>query len=376
MPWEASAARLADRVTRRATPWRAAVADVPRHLLVPAWWAYADEAWSRIDGPADPDVWLSAAYADKTLVTRVGPLHADLATEGQTPGDDRPTSSSTLPSLLLSMYGHADLHDGVTVVDVGTGAGYGTALLSKRLGDGNVTSVDVDPYLTAAAAERLSTIGLHPEVVTLDATGPLPGTYDRIIATVSVRPIPMSWLEALRPGGRMVTVISGTTLLLTADKDDHGGAVGRIEWDRAGFMRTRHGDDYPADPKVATDIEGAGDDVSVSPHPIIDVAEAWDVSSMLDLAAPGIRHRHHQADDGTRTAYMWHEDGSWARAVSRPEGGAVVHQSGPQRLWDHLDDVRRYWLEHGELPVRGAKAIVRPDGRILLSRGDWKAVIR
>jgi hypothetical protein len=53
------------------------------------------------------------------------------------------------------------------------------------------------------------------------------------------------WLAALRPGGRLVTTISGTALILTADKTDDGGVTGRIEWDRAGFMHTRTGADYP-----------------------------------------------------------------------------------------------------------------------------------
>src|SRR5690606_42036354 len=90
--------------------------------------------------------------------------------------------SSTLPSLLLRMFGHAEIHDGVEVLDVGTGCGYGAALLARRLGDDRVTSVDVDPYLTKAAAERLDLIGLHPRIVTADATGPLTGEYDRIVA--------------------------------------------------------------------------------------------------------------------------------------------------------------------------------------------------
>jgi hypothetical protein len=62
---------------------------------------------------------------------------------------------------------------------------------------------------------------------------------------VAVRPIPVSWLTALRPGGRLVTTITGTALILTADKTDDGGAIGRIEWNRAGFMSTRTGPDYP-----------------------------------------------------------------------------------------------------------------------------------
>jgi protein-L-isoaspartate O-methyltransferase len=118
------------------------------------------------------------------------------------------------------MYRHAMLTDDTDVLDVGTGSGYGTALLCKRLRDRRVTSIDVDEYLTKAAAERLDSAGLHPQVTACDATGPRPGAYDRIVSTVAVRPVPASWLTALRPGGRLVTTITGTTLILTADKTE------------------------------------------------------------------------------------------------------------------------------------------------------------
>ncbi len=127
------------------------------------------------------------------------------------------------------MLRQAHLDDGADVLDIGTGSGYGCAVLAQRLGDRHVTSVDVDGYLTEVAAERLAGIGLRPQVMTCDATGPLRGTYDRIVSTVAVRPIPASWLGALRPGGRLVTTITGTALIITADKTDDGGAIGRIE---------------------------------------------------------------------------------------------------------------------------------------------------
>jgi protein-L-isoaspartate O-methyltransferase len=147
------------------------------------------------------------------------------------------------PVVQLARHGY--MNDGTDVLDVGTGSGYGCAVLAARLGERHVTSVDVDKYLATAAADRLASIGLRPTVVAADATGSLPGTYDRIIATVAVRPVPASWLSALRPGGRLVTTITGTALILTADKTEDVGATGRIEWDRAGFMPTRTGNDYP-----------------------------------------------------------------------------------------------------------------------------------
>ena len=74
--------------------------------------------------------WLDAAYGDRSLVTQVGALHADHAGPDDRP-TGRPTSSSTMPGLLVQMYRHAMISDGMDVLDVGTGSGYGTALLAR-----------------------------------------------------------------------------------------------------------------------------------------------------------------------------------------------------------------------------------------------------
>jgi len=109
-----------------------------------------------------------------------------------------------MPGLVVSMYRHAMIDDGTDVLDVGTGSGYGAALLART--------------------------GHRPLTTVVDATGPLPGRYDRIVSMTSVAPIPSSWLAALRPGGRLVTTLTGTGLIVTATKPPDGGAAGRTEW--------------------------------------------------------------------------------------------------------------------------------------------------
>lgn len=379
--WKPHAERLAQATTSPRSRWRGVVAAVPRHVFVPNWWTWAKPApgpygtavWDLTEGPSDPDSWVAAAYADRSLVTRVGVGHADDAHPGDT-ATGSPTSSATLPGLLVRMFRHAELADRVDVLDVGTGSGYGTALLATRLGSEHVTGMDVDPYLVEVAAERLARVGLRPDLQAADATGPLPGTYDRIIATFSPRSIPASWMTALRPGGRLVTTIAGTSMIITADAVEDGGAVGRVEWDRAGFMPARTGPDYP--PDLAAAIEAAhtaqGKDVAPSRYPVLNVMEAWELYSMLGIVAPGIEHDFRQEGEA-RTAVMIHPDGSWARATSAsPDGPAYVHQGGPRRLWDLLDDLRARWLRDGSLPVYGATARVDPDGRIHLRRGSWR----
>ncbi|RZB13244.1 protein-L-isoaspartate(D-aspartate) O-methyltransferase, partial [Streptomyces sp. F001] len=201
MDWEVHARCLAAGVTRPESRWYEPLAVTPRHVFVPRWWTRGLKGWELRDGPAGPEAWMQAAYADRTLVTRIGPVHADHAEPGATLTTGQPTSSSTLPGLVVTVYRHAMITDGSRVL-VTTGTGYGTALLCRRLGDELVTSVDVDPYLVKTAVERLEAIGLRPSVSVVDITGDLPGRYDRIVSTVSVRPVPVSWLAALRPATR------------------------------------------------------------------------------------------------------------------------------------------------------------------------------
>jgi hypothetical protein len=38
---------------------------------------------------------------------------------------------------------------------------------------------------------------------------------------------------------------------------------------------------------------------------------------------------------------------------------------------DVLDEIRAYWLQHGELPVRGARVRIMTDGRTQLACAMW-----
>ncbi|MQA83647.1 MAG: hypothetical protein GEV03_03180 [Streptosporangiales bacterium] len=214
--------------------------------------------------------------------------------------------------------------------------------------------------------------------MTVDATGPLYGSYDRIVSMVAVKPIPASWLAALRPSGRLVTVLADTTLLLTATMGDDGWAQGRIEWDRAGFMAIRNGPDYPTElDDLFTAVEHKdGDKIALGRYPVLQLNECWELQSMLEVTAPGIRHYYQETDDGTRTAWMVHADGSWACAAARGVEPPMVHQGGPRRLWDILEELRDYWLQHAQFPLYGVQVFIPPEGdKIHLVRGDWEFTI-
>ncbi len=371
--WTEVARKFAAGITGAAPEWYEAVCGTPRHLLVPRWWEPVPDSYPfvwELEAP-DPERSWARVYSDETLVTRVGPVHADRAEVG-----DRvagvPTSSSTLPGLIVDMLHLLDPQPNGRVLDVGTGSGYSAALLAHRLGDALVTSIDIDPYLVEAAGERLAGFGRAPRIEVADATGSLPdGEYDRIVATVSVRPIPPGWLEALRPGGRIVTTIVGTSLLISADLGTDGVARGRVQPGPASFMRTRRAVDYPArlDEVYTAARDQDGDEVRAMSGPMPDLWSDWELRCLYELTSPDIENRSATCDDGTGILWLLASDGSWARA----EGASGrVHQTGPRRLWDELDDVQRRWDEAGRFRLHEMTVDLRPDrGSLIGPDGKW-----
>ncbi|MFD4372749.1 methyltransferase domain-containing protein [Streptomyces sp. NPDC058486] len=374
--WTTAAKALADRVTADAPAWHDAVSGTPRDQLVPRWWQPIPDSpgreWELVSLPEGSPERLTAAYTDATLVTRVGPLHADQAEHGER-GKGEPTSSSTLPGLIVSMADRLRVEPGDRVLDVGTGSGYSAALFAHRFGDESVTSVDVDPYLVEAARARLAGFGRTPRMEALDATGELPDSeYDRIMATVSVRPVPESWLRALRPGGRLVTTIAYTALLITADMGPDGVARGSVQPDPATFMETRQNADYP--PKLNDVFVSArvreGDDVRAPDGPIPDLWQEWPLRWLYELDTPGVETRSAVHPDGRRVVWLLAADGSWARAEDSES--PLVHQGGPRRLWDGLEGVRRRWDENGRFPLHDMRVEFSPEvSRLLAPTGKW-----
>ncbi|QES42332.1 protein-L-isoaspartate(D-aspartate) O-methyltransferase [Streptomyces venezuelae] len=376
--WTDAARALADKVTADAPGWHEAVSNTPRHKLVPRWWQRIPDSiaqeWALVSSPESSAELLRAAYTDETLVTRVGPTHADHAAPGEH-GKGDPTSSSTLPGLIVSMAHRLDVKPGQRVLDVGTGSGYSAGLFARRFGDEYVTSVDVDPYLVEAARTRLAEFGRTPRLATVDATEELPDTeYDRIMATVSVRPVPASWLRALRPGGRVVTTVAHTALLITADMGTDGIARGTVQPDPATFMEARRGADYPGklDDVFVTARVREGEDVRAPEGVIPDLWQEWPLRWLFELDTPGVETRAATyPDDGRRVVWLLAADGSWARA----EDGTspVVHQGGPRRLWDALERVRRRWEENGRFPLHSMRAELSPEGSHLLTPDEsWR----
>jgi protein-L-isoaspartate O-methyltransferase len=371
--WTEAARKLAAQVTATAPEWHDSVVATPRHVLVPKWWDRIRNRptfeWELVT-PDVSDPW-GSVYSDETLVTRVGALHADHAGP-QDRAVGAPTSSSTLPGLIVRMLHLLAPEPGEQVLDIGTGSGYSAALLGHRLGDEMVTSIDVDAYLVQAARDRLEGFGRRPRMVVADATGELPeGEYDRMIATVSVRPVPRSWLATLRPGGRIVTTIAQTSLLVSATLERGLVARGSVEADPASFMRTRSGANYPPrlDSIYAAARDADGDEVRSLRGPVPDLWTDWELRTLYELDSADIENRSTADDDGNAIVWLLAGDGSWARAE---QATGKVHQSGARRLWDDLERVRSKWEEAGRFPLHQLAVEFTPETTSLTTAdGSW-----
>ncbi|MFJ2030742.1 hypothetical protein [Streptosporangium sp. NPDC087985] len=154
------------------------------------------------------DEWLELAYRDRTWVTQ---LDGDLVENARGTVSGTPTSSSMSPGLVVWMLEIARISEGDRVLEVGTGTGYSTALLCHRLGSEAVASVECDPVVAGRARGALTGAGYAPALVVGDGLGHYERNagYDRLIASCSVRHIPIPWVWQLRDGGTITTPMSG-----------------------------------------------------------------------------------------------------------------------------------------------------------------------
>ena len=132
---------------------------------------------------------------------------------------------------MAKMLNRLDIQPGQNVLEIGTGTGYNAALLAELVGrQGTVTTIDIDPDVSAAAASSLKAAGYEQvEVITSDGAlgAPENAPYDRIIVTAGAWQIPPAWPEQLRGEGGIVLPLringSGLAPLLRPDGDELSG---------------------------------------------------------------------------------------------------------------------------------------------------------
>jgi len=101
-----------------------------------------------------------------------------------------------------------DVQPGDRVLEIGTGSGYVTACLA-HLG-GKVDSYEIDPQLSARAADRLQSLGVHGvhlRVADIFSIGLPQGGFDVIAVTGSLPLENEQFTRALAPGGRLFAIL-------------------------------------------------------------------------------------------------------------------------------------------------------------------------
>jgi len=326
------AAALADAGGLTDRAWRAAFEDVPRHVFVPYFYRSGPDGQRKVTGE-DPDLreeWLKAVYEDRALVTHL--------IDGNT------ASSSSQPSVMAVMLEALQVSAGMRVKEIGTGTGYNAAIMSHRLGDANVTTVDVDEEITAAARQRLSRAGYHPAVITADAArlDHRAGTrFERIVATCQIPRIPTAWLADLTEDGFILAPVGAGLARIHRTTATSGS--GRFLPDAAFFMPLR----------------GRGDSGIVRRPPLPDTAaRTTDLPAaviadsafrfLAGLAVPGITWQYDLDDTGIPvSARLWTADGSIADV--RADG--TVAENGSRRLWSSLETAHHTFTDH-DRPTR------------------------
>lgn len=175
----------------------AAMATVPRHAFVPAHVR-------------------AQAYADGAL-----PI-----------GRDQTISQPYIVALMTQLLA---LHGGERALEIGTGSGYQTAVLSRLAGA--VYSIEIDPELAERARTTLTALGydaVHVRAGDGAVGWPEAAPFDVIIITAGAPRLPEALLGQLRDGGRVVAPLERG--------DSEELAVGvkygdRLEWTVHGAVR-------------------------------------------------------------------------------------------------------------------------------------------
>ncbi|KOV31763.1 methyltransferase [Streptomyces sp. XY431] len=324
--------------------WSKAAAAVPRETFVGSYFVPIDGTTPtsyRTIRHGDPG-WLEGVYADQTLITQLDGRTRPEDT-GENPVTGAPSSSSTLPSLVLGMWQQLGTAAGHQVLEIGTGTGYSTALGAHCLGDGNITSIEYDPQVAERAASALQAAGYAPRLITGDGLGgdPNGGTFDRLIATCAVRHLPMAWLRQVRPGGRILVTLSGwsyANALALLNVTGPGEATGRFLPGCTSFMIARP-HDRPPRPTLAL-LPGDERPSRIDPAKL----DTWTGSWIAQLAAPSAE----RMGSGAQQILSDVATGSQARTAPDPAGGWTVVQRGPLRLWDQVEDAIETWQDAGE----------------------------
>lgn len=141
--------------------------------------------------------------------------------------------TNSQPSTVLEMLELLEVPPGASVLDVGCGSGWTTAILARLVGEtGRVVGVERIPELAVRARQAVDAQHMPWAQVRQAVPGvlglPDEGPYDRILVSAQAGSMPSELVDQLAPGGTMVVPV--------------GWAMHRVRKDASGRVRdTTHG---------------------------------------------------------------------------------------------------------------------------------------
>lgn len=316
--------------------WRAVWHAVPRESFIPR------QAWRQTPTACEP----LATEADRlALIHSDEPVVIQLD-DGKPDGPGIATSSNSQPSMAARMLRLLLAEDRHRVLEIGTASGYVAALLSRRLGDHLVYSVEIDPGLAHHAAAVLRAAGYRPNLACSDGEWGWPeqAPFDRVIATCALRTIPHQLVRQLTPGGILVAPVdrdfwSGAIVQLTAD--GKGSASGRFQ-SGASYMPMRS--HRPPAPAPVDEATARSVRTAVNPRDLLSLGFALYAGTRL----PGVRMVHTDRDGDAAQIWLQDYDGCAATAAT----GEDAYEYGARDLWQEVERVYREYLTLGS-PTAG-----------------------
>lgn len=344
----------------------AALRQVPRHRFLPetVWVRDGQGGYRPINRTTEPEEWMAATYADQTLVTQFT--------------DDLPTSSASMPSMVLRMLQLTEVtapertrQQSFKVIELGTGTGFNAALLCALLGQGAVTTVELDPGLAEQGERNLKAAGYAPTVVQADAAKGYPGSapYARVLATFSVDHVPPAWIAQTAPGGRIVTPWTSAwccygTLALTVSAS--GTAQGQFH-DFASFMPMRPSSEQETANGAhaqAIAAEEAKSATALSPWAV--AGGDLDAEFHLGLTVPGAFFSWDTTGEQAPVRLRVEDTTSNSWATVDYDGAHTteftVTQAGPRHLWNEIAGAYASWTNNGRPGVGRYGLTVHADG--------------
>ncbi|MGH3999843.1 MAG: methyltransferase domain-containing protein [Pseudonocardiaceae bacterium] len=335
--------------------WQAAVLAVPRHELVPQFYqrgaGSGPVSWELMSA-SSPDTrerWWNGVCANTSLVTQLG----EVGRAGRQVVSG-PSSSSSAPSLMTRMLEALDIRDGNRVLEIGTGTGYNAALMSHRLGDQNVFSIDVDAELVDSARDRLAALGYRPTLATADGITGLPrhAPYDRILVTCAVSGVPWSWAEQTTTGGLILVDVKpsgsvGNLVLLRREADR---LEGRFDSGYATFMHMRtpafHVEPQARPARNRDDAQRRT--TTLRAERLWENVPLWFLVQLWDGGRVDFGYAM-DPDTGTPgPVFFSSQDGSWCElSIANENGTRDVWEGGPRRLWATIETATEFWRQLG-----------------------------